>query len=184
MVVGPWMGLSQSPQWLWCALLFSGTSSDTGCFALERGERGECGVLTADIGLWALDGDFLINPKGPSGGQNGTISVRKGKKLEFSSSFLSFSLFFFFSKFWTNTLGKIFTDVCVMKPIVRRILGIFKARMPLKLKASRKAFPLGKISWALCNNSEANFSKCLLILITPHRFLPLGQSEVAHSGQQ
>lgn len=96
----------------------------------------------------------------------------------------NFLLLFPFSKSWTNTPVMIFNDVCVMKPIVRRILEILRARMPLKLKVLRKTFPLGKIPWALCNNKEANLSKCLLILITPDRFLPLRQCEVAHSGQQ
>lgn len=119
MVVGPWMGPSQSPQRCCVCPFISRTSSDTGCFALERGERGECGILTADIGLWTLDGDFLINPKYPSGGQHGMISVREGQKfpilIRWTGELLTFRVRKFRKRLWTQNLKSLLEQVGLEK---------------------------------------------------------------------
>lgn len=83
-------------------------------------------------------------------------------KMEWFLSERAKSWIFSIFLFWTNTLGMIFNVIYTIKPIMRGILEIFKARIPLKLKISRKTSLLLKISWTLYNNN-ANLSKCLLI---------------------
>lgn len=132
MVVGPWMGLSQSPQRCCVCPFISRTSSDTGCFALERGERGECGTLTADTGLWTLDGDFLINPKYPSGGQHRMISVREGKKfpilIRWTGEFLTFRVRKFRKSLWAQNWKSLMEqaglgEAAVRTPVTEAVCG-------------------------------------------------------------